>query len=146
MSDVGIVYLIRVYVLLLCACAIALIAVLHCNYSFIIPFIYRIESVTSGNWNLRFQLVTTHLLSFPLWLDAWYNLFTASSLLSAVFPFRVTFLLLRRSKINAHGSPETDKFRQTSPPIPVCCIGTGPGAAAAIVFTELPPPGSPISS
>ena len=79
-SDVGTVYLIRLYTLLLCTFAIALITTLHCNYSFIIPFIYRIEFLSEANWRLRFQMITVQLLSFPLWLDAWWSLFTISNM------------------------------------------------------------------
>ena len=66
--------------MLLCTVALAIIAVLHCNYSFIIPFIYRIETVTVRNWTMRFQLVTVQMLSFPLWIDALYNLYTLSAM------------------------------------------------------------------
>ena len=39
--DVAMVYLIRIYTVLLCTIALAIVAVLHCQYSFVIPFVYR---------------------------------------------------------------------------------------------------------
>ena len=38
-------------------CVIA-IAVLHCSYSFVVPFVYRMVHVDEQNWRLRFQLIT----------------------------------------------------------------------------------------
>ena len=30
--------------------------------------------VDEENWAFRFRLITVHLMSFPLWLDAWWSL------------------------------------------------------------------------
>lgn len=74
-SDMGKVYLIRVYMVIMVSLAIVLISTLHCVYSFIIPFIYRIEHIDAANWTLRFQLISVQLMSFPLWLDSWWSLY-----------------------------------------------------------------------
>ena len=36
------------------------IAVMHCFYSFVIPFIYRIVFIDEDNWTLRFQVTTLY--------------------------------------------------------------------------------------
>ena len=36
------------------------IAVIHCFYSFIIPFIYRIVFIDEDNWTLRFQVTALY--------------------------------------------------------------------------------------
>ena len=36
------------------------IAVIHCLYSFIIPFIYRIVFIDEDNWTLRFQVTALY--------------------------------------------------------------------------------------
>ena len=37
------------------------IAIIHCVYSFIIPFIYRIVFIDEDNWTLRFQVITVRV-------------------------------------------------------------------------------------
>ena len=74
-SDTGKVYLIRIYMSLLVAFGVLLIASLHTVYSFLVPFIFRMNHVDPTNWTLRFQLITVQFMSFPLWIDTWYSLY-----------------------------------------------------------------------
>jgi len=74
-SDTGKVYLIRIYLTLLVTFTVLLVAALHAVYSFIVPFIFRMNHIDSTNWTLRFQLITVQLMSFPLWLDTWWSLY-----------------------------------------------------------------------
>ena len=57
------------------------IAIIHCVYSFIIPFIYRIVFIDEDNWTLRFQVITVQLISFPMWLDSWWCLLSVRNML-----------------------------------------------------------------
>lgn len=74
-SDTGKVYLIRIYLGLITTFCVLMIASLHAVYSFIVPFIYRMNHIDATNWTLRFQLITVQLMSFPLWLDTWWSLY-----------------------------------------------------------------------
>ena len=74
-SDTGLVYLIRIYTTILVTLAVIIIAAIHCVYSFIVPFIFRMNHIDATNWTLRFQLITVQLASFPLWFDSWWSLF-----------------------------------------------------------------------
>jgi hypothetical protein len=55
------------------------VASLHAVYSFIVPFIFRMNHIDATNWTLRFQLITVQLMSFPLWLDTWWSLYLLKS-------------------------------------------------------------------
>ena len=41
-TDMGTVYLIRIYFVALASVTLVIIATLHCSYSFLVPFIFRI--------------------------------------------------------------------------------------------------------
>ena len=101
-TDMGTVYLIRIYFVALASVTLVIIATLHCSYSFLVPFIFRIVYIDEYkldapsnsrvtptlhltplttyrppyryNWTLRFRLISVHLISFPFWLDTWWAL------------------------------------------------------------------------
>eukprot|EP01114_Cavostelium_apophysatum_P007944 TRINITY_DN2016_c0_g1_i2.p1 TRINITY_DN2016_c0_g1~~TRINITY_DN2016_c0_g1_i2.p1 ORF type:complete len:1015 (-),score=212.19 TRINITY_DN2016_c0_g1_i2:78-3122(-) len=68
-SDIGMVYLIRVYTLFISMLFCWITILISSMYTFVIPGLFAIDFVTEINWKYRFQLLTVQLIILP-WMLA----------------------------------------------------------------------------
>ena len=126
--DIGTVYLIRIYMVLLSAAVLIIIQVLHCSYSFLIPFIYRIVYIDEVNWTMRFQVVTVQLIAFPLWIDSWWCLHRFSDMLvDGVSVSQLYEMRSEKEERRAGGFPPEDELLSAA--LPPDAPGGGGGGA-----------------
>ena len=128
--DIAMVYLIRIYFVLTSSVALVIIAVLHCQYSFVIPFVYRMVHVDEANWVFRFRLITVHMMSFPLWIDAWWMLATIPKMyVDGVSVSQLYRMRSEKEERRAGGFPPEDEQASFT------ANAGGPGAGAACAMS-----------
>ena len=127
--DVGTVYLIRIYLVLINTFVFIVIAVIHCIYSFIIPFIYRIVFIDESNWTLRFQVITVQLISFPMWVDSWWCLRSVGHMLvDGVSVSQLYEMRSEKEERRAGGFPPEDEMLSLAGALP-----TAAGESTAVI-------------
>jgi hypothetical protein len=128
--DVGTVYLIRIYLCVVNSFVFIVIAVIHCFYSFIIPFIYRIVFIDEDNWTLRFQVITVQLISFPMWVDSWWCLRSVRHMLvDGVSVSQLYEMRSEKEERRAGGFPPEDEMLSLAGALPTAT----PGESTAVI-------------
>ena len=92
---------------------------LHCTYSFLVPFIYRIVFIDEANWTLRFQVVTVQLISFPLWIDSVFCLTQVKNMLvDGVSVSQLYEMRSEKEERRAGGFPPEDEMLSLAAALP----------------------------